>query len=387
MPRKPPSPADDALLAAAAARGVRVSAYQLERWRAAGLLPRNLVDRTGPGRGTTSVAPDEALDLAVWLARNDGPGRRRRDVALEAFEAGLPVPEPTVRKAWHDLVADIQLTGEHDTAAPADAEARGDWASEVAEQAAAAAHPVLMPRRIRRIDDRIQSIVPLWSLPEVAALDQGTDVEPVTPHQSAVFAGSALLGGGEVASGPEVARQFRAMLPAGAASPAASWMEHPDQRYGDPADMVTASGDHLIPVGDMREPLAELAGRSSLDLLRAALQAAKEMYEWAEAQCAAVEAELDSGELGEATTAWMTHAVSGLSRMLIVMAIRDRQPSVDDRAGAALMLLFLTDAVRRLPQFVPDVDTETLSVVFPPFLHDLAGLTPPHPPVLENVKT
>ncbi|MFE2724087.1 hypothetical protein [Kitasatospora sp. NPDC059327] len=69
MPRTPPSGADAELINALAARGVTVSAYQLERWRTAGLLPRNPRRGLGQGRGSGAVLLPETVTQAEMLAR------------------------------------------------------------------------------------------------------------------------------------------------------------------------------------------------------------------------------------------------------------------------------------------------------------------------------
>lgn len=63
MPRVP-SATDAAVLTDLAKRGIRVSAYQLERWRTRGLVPRNARRGLGRGRGTSSAS---AADLAACL--------------------------------------------------------------------------------------------------------------------------------------------------------------------------------------------------------------------------------------------------------------------------------------------------------------------------------
>jgi hypothetical protein len=86
VPRKPPSPADRALIGYARGHGETVSATRLERWRAAGLLPPNVPRRLGRGRGSTSQPAEGAGDLVVWLARHARPGRRPYDLVLPPGE-------------------------------------------------------------------------------------------------------------------------------------------------------------------------------------------------------------------------------------------------------------------------------------------------------------
>jgi hypothetical protein len=106
MPRGQTSGATKALIDAVAARGVTVSAYQIERWRAAGELPRVTRRGLGRGRGTAAEPPDEpTIHLATMLADQSRQGSPRiGGHLLERFARGMPVPEGAVRAA---LIAQI----------------------------------------------------------------------------------------------------------------------------------------------------------------------------------------------------------------------------------------------------------------------------------------
>nr|BEK65703.1 hypothetical protein KPHV_29300 [Kitasatospora purpeofusca] len=93
MPRTPPSGADAELINALAARGVAVSVYQLERWRTAGLLPRNPRRGLGQGRGTGAVLLPETVAQAEMLARGVRQGRATAKTLIgggigQAFRTG-----------------------------------------------------------------------------------------------------------------------------------------------------------------------------------------------------------------------------------------------------------------------------------------------------------
>ncbi|MFF8769075.1 hypothetical protein [Kitasatospora sp. NPDC015120] len=95
MPRTPPSGADAELINALAARGVTVSVYQLERWRKAGLLPRNPRRGLGQGRGTGAVLLPETVAQAEILARGVRQGRATAKTLVgggigQAFRSGSP---------------------------------------------------------------------------------------------------------------------------------------------------------------------------------------------------------------------------------------------------------------------------------------------------------
>ena len=99
MPRGAPSRADSELLAALAGEGHAVSAYQLERWRLAGLLPRPARQALGRGAGSASAYPAEAADCARLLAVTAGQGRSLHLAALSLYVAALPVDSASVRAA------------------------------------------------------------------------------------------------------------------------------------------------------------------------------------------------------------------------------------------------------------------------------------------------
>src|SRR5947209_2143400 len=101
MPRGPVGGATAALIRALAEQGVRVSAYQIERWRACGELPRPRRHGLGRGRGVASEPPDEqTVQRALVLAKSAQRGSRRFGAhPIEALALGLPVPEHAVRRA------------------------------------------------------------------------------------------------------------------------------------------------------------------------------------------------------------------------------------------------------------------------------------------------
>lgn len=101
MPRTQPSQADTALLAALAEQGLHASPYQLERWRAAGLLPRNRRRGLGRGHGSASELDESAVAHASVLARIARQGQRLAGGhVIERFALGLPAAEHEVRAAF-----------------------------------------------------------------------------------------------------------------------------------------------------------------------------------------------------------------------------------------------------------------------------------------------
>jgi hypothetical protein len=107
MARTGPGTADRQLISQLAARDLSVSAAQLERWRHAGLLPRNSRHGRGRGRGSLSEASPEAVEIAAALGRHARQGRDLRLAVADWFaEAGLPAMpgEPVVPEPPHAAV-------------------------------------------------------------------------------------------------------------------------------------------------------------------------------------------------------------------------------------------------------------------------------------------
>ena len=103
MPRGDLSRADAELIRVLAEQGLTVSPYQLERWRAAGQLPRNRRRGLGRGKGSVSEIDDQSVRQAAMLARSAGQGRALMGShVLDRFMAGRPVPEVRVRAAYRD---------------------------------------------------------------------------------------------------------------------------------------------------------------------------------------------------------------------------------------------------------------------------------------------
>ncbi len=151
MPRGSVSEADRELIDRLRTRGVEVSAAQLERWRAAGALPRNV--RRGLGRrvGSVSVVPSESAAIAEALARVARRGRSLHETVLRIFAAdprfdlkiflvtpALPVPERAVRAAltWYvrNRVDSVDRRIERAVAAASSDDEAEDVASDLAER-------------------------------------------------------------------------------------------------------------------------------------------------------------------------------------------------------------------------------------------------------------
>ena len=82
MTRTEPSANDLHLTAALAELGLQVTPYQLERWRAMGLVPRSQRHGLGRGRGSVASLPEDALDCARTVVQATR-GRQGLDVRRE----------------------------------------------------------------------------------------------------------------------------------------------------------------------------------------------------------------------------------------------------------------------------------------------------------------
>ena len=82
-------------------QGVRVSAYQIERWRPSGDLPRPVRHGRGRGSGAYSEQPDEeTVRKAAWLAQVSRQGvRRLGSHPLERLAYGQLLSDTAARQA------------------------------------------------------------------------------------------------------------------------------------------------------------------------------------------------------------------------------------------------------------------------------------------------
>jgi hypothetical protein len=370
VPRSTASEADRQLIADAGRRGAVVTARQLERWRVAGLLAPNIRRALGRGRGSTSQPLSGAAELVVWLARNARPGRRPGDLALLAFAAGLAMPEDTVRAAFARAVTSIRLPAEGDMppgAAPED----------VADAAVAAGQRITMvSARIRRIDRDLARRGVNWSLPELAALDPGRSDPRPAGRDWTYTAVQVVLSGGQGIDMGTIGALARTFAPAGGAAPLAGQVEYrwPISRGKEPGG-VPDDDDLLLALfgrgGDLRDQVRDLAVATPAAELLDAFRLAAGLPGWGAGTCAAAEREIAAGQLGEACREWVTSAF-GLTRLLLAMALRDRDAGPAGTAVTALLLIFIRNMIRTVRQLVHGWDSGVLNHPFvaPSFLAD-----------------
>jgi len=360
--------ADQELIGHAARQKVPVSARQLERWRALGLVPPNARRALGRGKGSTAVPFSGAAEMVVWLGRNARPGRRPGDLALLAFRAGLAVPEATVRSAFDAAARSVKLAAEKHGLPDASPE---DIADAVV---ASGARLTMVPARIRHIDRALRECGVDWSAPELAALDPGRSDERTT-QADWVFAGvQIILTGGAGIDMGSIGALARVFGPVGGAAPLAGQIEY---RWpisgGTEPDGLPGDDDVLsfLEQRDLRQQLAEIAASAPLAELRDGFTVAASMPDWAAGMCQAVEDEISAGQLGPAVREWASSAV-GASRLLMTTALRSTDDSPSSTATTALMLLFIRNMLRVLRRLLPAGNFELLSnpLVAPAFLAD-----------------
>ncbi|MGW3600816.1 hypothetical protein [Streptomyces sp. NPDC005167] len=119
----------------------------------------------------------DSFALVVGLARLSGRGKRPTDVALFLFGEGLPVPEPTVRAAFHTAVDTVRLPGGAESGQ--DVEGQLDAVDSYIGRGGQAA--VMVPTRARRVveaDDRLPSPPASPGLPQSSP--RGTRTPPLS---------------------------------------------------------------------------------------------------------------------------------------------------------------------------------------------------------------
>jgi hypothetical protein len=344
-----PSRADQQLIDHALAHGFVVTAKQLSRWRQHGLLPRNAHGGgLGRGRGSISQPVADSFALVLGLARLSSRGKRPADLALHLFGEGLPVPEPTVQAAFQAAVDAVHLPG----AEPGqDVEESLDAVDDYIDRGA---QPMVMvPARARRVDDQIVAFfesagVP-WPPAELAQWDEHAGTEHMTPRGAALFAADTVLTGN--ASLPHMGSLLRAMLPGSEVHPIASLVETTTRDVPDSA-LLAPDAALTIVTGDVRLVLRELAATASLEDLRAAWHAAREVRGWALDLCARAEEELAAATPGDATTEWwISRQTPAALTLLDELRTRHERPS--NTALSALHLLLQREHFAELARLQP----------------------------------
>ncbi|XUL90010.1 hypothetical protein ACQ86D_28015 [Streptomyces galilaeus] len=273
---------------------------------------------------------------------------------------------------------DIVLSGE---APPNDAADEGSWGApkgdeeqitQAAERAAAAGTMTLVPARARRIDERIarwaRRAGVQWPPPELATYDSNPEPEAFTPKDATVAVADIMLTGGPAITPDGLGGLFRAMQPQAGANPMASLAEY---TMTDVTEDVGESvfdeedGFTLLPRGDVRDTLRELAATAPLEDLRAAWQADIALHEWAVDLAERAEAELDAGKPGDAVTEWTVARWLPFGATHLLTKLRPARSGPADRARAALSLLLSRQMLRDLDQRVPGCQWDLMPSLTP----------------------
>jgi hypothetical protein len=93
------------LVAAAKAKGYRVSSSQLERWRQAGLIPGARRRGRGKGAGVSWRHPEAAKDQLLVLLEIRRPREPLSELAIRLWLRSLDVPMPKVKEHLEHIVS------------------------------------------------------------------------------------------------------------------------------------------------------------------------------------------------------------------------------------------------------------------------------------------
>jgi len=372
------------LIELAAQHGVEVSARHLERWRSRPnpLLPAHCRHYPGrPSGGSSSTADEQLVALAVWLARNRRQGGDRGHLALSAFDAGLPVPEETVRHAFARPAEDLarQLRRGFGPM-PVDGDLQ-EWVYDSAADLAGAKERRLtaVQRRVRAIDRQVLArpdLAPGWQF--AAELDSGTtEVDPLDRTDFLFHSAVTAMAGPSEMAPDTIARAARGFVTDGTPQWAAHLLET-DPR--DPLAALAAPPRHQLPglpADSIANHLYTVARAAPIGRLRAAWTAAGEISRWAETSCAAVEAELSADQPAEATWQWAMGMVFGADRTFLLTGLSEPNPTPAEQTATAVQLILTADAFNTTLADTDDVGREAMRRLAPPFL--LALLTVEQP--------
>ncbi len=347
---KVPSRADQQLIDHAREHGFAVTGKQLSGWRRHGLLPANARGGgLGRGLGSASRPVADSFALVLGLARLSGRGKRPADLALLLFGEGLPVPEPTVRAAFHAAVDTVCLPGGAESGQ--DVEGQLDAVDSYVRRGGQAA--VMVPTRARRVDEQIvaffQSADVPWPPAELAQWDENPGPERMTPQGAALFAADALLT--VSAPLPRIGALLRGMTPGLDVNPIASLVETTVRDV--PGSPVLGPDDSLaLLTGDVRHTLHELAGAAPPKDLGAAWQTARAVRAWALDLCARAEGELAAQAPGDATMEWwMSRQLP--AGIILLEELRTRQERAASTALSALGLLLQREQLAEIDRLQP----------------------------------
>jgi hypothetical protein len=106
MGSRPVYSADREVIEECEARGVEVTARQLERWRS--VLPDRVVEHEEGFRGSRSMNPPRYVDQVIAVAETLRSGIPLREVPLALFIQGFPVRLEVLRAAYLDILSRLR---------------------------------------------------------------------------------------------------------------------------------------------------------------------------------------------------------------------------------------------------------------------------------------
>lgn len=345
-----PSPADQELIDYAAAHVETVTPKQLRVWRERGLLEPNIVVRLGRGRGTASRPAEGAGEMVLWLSRHTKSGGRPDHLALLAFAQSMPVPETTVRAAFRRAVDHITLKAEQDGAIALIGDPQ-EQAEAVAQAVAATGQlGILVPARVRRLDEAIRDLGVDLGAPDLAKLDRATrELAAARAADLMAMAVDVVRRGAPAVHNQGLGDFFRAVCPAGAVNPIASLVEYLDLDNEGPG--VQDLGG-VLPDGDVRDRIRDVLASAPLPLVREAWHCVTQLRTWGEDFCAAAEADVAAGRVGPAAIAWSRVSLMP-TRLFLISVLRPERDSPPAHARTAAELLMLRDMLHRLEDGSP----------------------------------
>jgi hypothetical protein len=288
-------------------------------------------------------------------------------LALQAFGAGLPVPEATVRTAFVAAVRRAHLAIEHELSENA---SPGDVADAAVRSGLVG---TMLPVRVRNIDQALLAFG-LDDLPsEIRDLDPGPQRDAIEPTDWTFNTVLAMRAGGGELTVEQLGDMARSVMPPTLAAPYAAGLERqwPDNEVERALLLNESGGLSLFPDGDIREFLTAKTHHLTLTELRSGWEAAEQLSKWSSNLCATDEAELAAGELGPASLQWMIGAILGPGRMLLTTGLRDVGGGPSDLAFTGLLLLWMRDCIRTAHHLLPHGEFEHLrepGVIPPCFL-------------------
>ncbi|MER6396103.1 hypothetical protein ABT263_08565 [Kitasatospora sp. NPDC001603] len=225
-------------------------------------------------------------------------------------------------------------------------------------------------RRVRAIDRQVRAkpdLAPGWRF--AIELDPGaTKADPLDRTDFLFHSAITAMAGPGAMTPDTLARAARSFVTDGTPQWAAHLLET------DPRDPLAALADppqHQLPglpPDSIANHLYTVARAAPIERLRAAWAAAGEIPCWAEASCAAVEAELSASQPAKATEQWAMGMIFGASRAFLLTGLSEPDPTLAEQTATAVQLILMADAFNITLAITDDDGREAMRRLAPPFL-------------------